>query len=67
MSNPLSLVPAKYRGAVYFLAWVVGLAWTAYEAAHEDWRKAVPIFLGTLVAALAHSNVGDAAPEVEGD
>jgi len=66
MSNPLSLVPAKYRGAVYFLASLAMAFYAAYQATNHDWRAAAISVLGSLITAMAKTHT-PSATEVEGD
>lgn len=57
MSNPLvNVLTPKTRQVVYVVAMLGTLGWGAYEAAGEDWRQAVPLFLGSLVSATAAAN-----------
>lgn len=51
MTNPLTLIPAQYRQAVYALLALFALGYTCWEAAGGDWRQAL---LGVLLA-LSHS------------
>jgi hypothetical protein len=69
MSNPLTNVTTpQVRRVVYVLATVAAAAWGAFEAADEDWRKAVPLFLGALISLTAASNASPTpeAPPDEG-
>jgi hypothetical protein len=57
MSNPLTNVfTPQVRRVVYVVATLAAAAWGAFEAADEDWRKAVPLFLGALISLTAASN-----------
>lgn len=57
MSNPLTdVIPDVARKYVYAVAFLVGLALTALQAADGDWKAAAFLFLGSLVPLLAASN-----------
>lgn len=51
--NLLKKVPANVRYALYVIASLAALAWAAYEAANEDWKAAIPVFIGSVIAATA--------------
>lgn len=66
--NPLAILPAKVRLAVYAVVFVVGLALAAWQAAEGDWVAFGVLITGSLTGALAGSNVKTAtatAPETE--
>jgi len=57
MSNPLTdVIPASARKYVYAIAFVVGLALTAIEAAGGDLKQAAFLLVGALVPLLAAAN-----------
>lgn len=59
MDNPLQAVPLVIRRVLYAAA-VVAIAWYgALEAANDDWKAAIPIFLTALVPLLALGNSAD--------
>lgn len=51
--NILNKLPAPVRSTMYVVGTIGLLAWTAFEAANEDWRAAIPIFLASLVTGTA--------------
>lgn len=55
--NPLAVLPAKYRLAIYAIVFVVGLALAAWQAAEGDWVAFGVLITGALTGALAGSNV----------
>ena len=55
--NPLTYLPAKYRGVAYSLLGVAALGLGAYEAADGDWLKAAGLLLGSLGFGTARSNI----------
>ena len=68
-SNPLKNVfTPQVRQIVYVVATVAAAAWGAFEAADEDWRKAIPLFLGAIISLTAASNASPTpeAPPNEG-
>lgn len=58
--NPLAVLPAKYRLAIYAIVFVAGLALAAWQAAEGDWVAFGVLITGSLTGALAGSNVNTA-------
>ena len=54
----LSKVPEKLRYDIYFVASLGLLGYAAFTAADGDWKKALGIFIGSLVGATAATNTG---------
>lgn len=57
MTNPLSLIPAKYRAAVYAGIGIAALGFTAWQAADGDWVEALAGFVIALGNATSASNI----------
>lgn len=61
------VIPAKARKYVYAAVALAMIVWGAWQAAEGDWKVAIGSLITTLVAGLAHGNVGaqDAPPPVQ--
>ena len=57
--NPLSILPAKVRLAIYAVVFVVGLVLAAWQASEGDWFAFGVLLTGSLTGALAGSNVSE--------
>ena len=58
------LLNRKLRLWLYVVSAISLLGFSAWEAAAGDWRKAVPIFLASLVPVLAAANINP-VPEIQ--
>lgn len=57
MTNPLVNVTSPgIRAALYWLATLASLAFTAWQASDGDWNKAIPAFIAAVLLATAGSN-----------
>lgn len=66
MNNPLvNVFTPKVRAWVYAVAFLASLAYGAFTAADGDWHKAIPSFLGSVIALTAASNASP-TPEKPG-
>lgn len=57
MPNPLTVLPPKVRAYVYLVVFVLGMAFTAVQAADGDWFEAAAALVGSLTSVLAGANV----------
>lgn len=55
--NPLAdVLPAKARKVLYAVLFVLGLAFSAYQASDGDWYEFAAGLVGALLGAMAASN-----------
>jgi len=58
--NPLNqVIPAKYRKYAYAVAFVLPLAFAAWQAADGNWQTFAAGVVSALVNALAHGNTDE--------
>ena len=61
MTNPLTLVPAKYRKYVYAAATIALFLYAVYQSVDGDWKKFAAALVAALITATAHANTDPAA------